>query len=217
MIDLGEAEPINQLIQDFRHYASDGYRAVHSLDMGGDDDEPEDLRQPSAEVIQLREAILEPLCPYLQKHQHLFIAPDGNLNLLPFQILPTDETGEQLLMDEYRISYLSVGRDILRSQVQTQRPASQPLVIADPDFNLEDLTPPNPPFPTREWGEEESYSPLKSRRGAGGEVKTGCTRNIRGRVLLPSPCRRRVGGEVKAGCTRDTSRRITANFGRFCF
>ena len=71
MIDLGEAEPIDQLIQDFRHYASDGYRVVHSLDMGGDDDEPEDLRQPSAEVIQLREAIFKPLCPYLQKHQHL--------------------------------------------------------------------------------------------------------------------------------------------------
>jgi CHAT domain-containing protein/tetratricopeptide (TPR) repeat protein len=157
--DLGEAEPIDQLIQDFRHYASDGYLAVHSLDMGGDDDEPEDLRQPPAEVIELREAIFKPLCPYLQKHQHLFIAPDGNLNLLPFQILPTDETGEQLLMDEYRISYLSVGRDILRSKVRVERSASQSLVIADPDFNLEDLTPPTP-LPCKGRGEEVSYSPL---------------------------------------------------------
>jgi hypothetical protein len=156
MIDLGEAEPIDQLIQDFRHYASDAYLAVHSLDMGGDD-EPEDLRQPPAQVIKLREAIFKPLYPYLQKHQHLFIAPDGNLNLLPFQILPTDETGEQLLMDEYCISYLSVGRDILRSQVQVKRPASQPLVIADPDFNLalEDLAPLAPQL----WGEPESQSP----------------------------------------------------------
>jgi len=159
MRDLGEAEPIDQLIQDFRHYASDGYLAVHSLDMGGDDDEPEDLRQPPAEVIELREAIFKPLCPYLQKHQHLFIAPDGNLNLLPFQILPTDETGEQLLMDEYRISYLSVGRDILRSKVRVERSASQSLVIADPDFNLEDLTSPTP-LPCKGRGEEVSYSPL---------------------------------------------------------
>ena len=176
MIDLGEAEPIDQLIQDFRHYASDGYRAVHSLDMGGDD-EPEDLRQPPTEVIKLREAIFEPLCPYLQKHQHLFIAPDGNLNLLPFQILPTDETGEQLLMDEYRISYLSVGRDILRSQVRVERSASESLVIADPDFNLEDLTPP-PPLPCEGRGEEESYSPLLAagalvRKGLGERSKPG--------------------------------------------
>ncbi len=164
MIGLGEAEPIDQLIQDFRHYASDGYLAVHSLDMGGDDDEPEDLRQPPAAAIELREAIFNPLCPYLQKHQHLFIAPDGNLNLLPFQILPSDETGEQLLMDEYRISYLSVGRDILRSQVRVERSASESLVIADPDFNLEDLTPPTSSLklrlPCKGRGEEESYSPL---------------------------------------------------------
>ena len=181
MIDLGEAEPIDQLIQDFRHYASDGSLAVHSLDMGGDDDEPEDWRQPPAEVIQLREAIVKPLYPYLQKQQHLFIAPDGNLNLLPFQILPTDETGEQLLMDEYRISYLSVGRDILRSQVQVKRPASQSLVIADPDFNLEDLTPSTPlpcegrgeqssPF---DVGKEKSYSPLLAGEGLGERSKPG--------------------------------------------
>jgi hypothetical protein len=39
-------------------------------------------------------------------------------------------------MDEYTISYLSAGRDILRSKIQTTRPAFKPLVIADPDFNL---------------------------------------------------------------------------------
>ncbi|MBW4544732.1 MAG: CHAT domain-containing protein [Symplocastrum torsivum CPER-KK1] len=182
MIDLGEAEPIDQLIQDFRHYASDGNLVVHSLDMGGDDDELEDLRQPPAEVIQLREAIFKPLCPYLQKHQHLFIAPDGNLNLLPFQILPTDETGEQLLMDEYRISYLSVGRDILRSKVRIERSASQPLVIADPDFDLEDLTPPIP-LPSQGRGEEnsslvidgkeKSYFPLLAGEGLGERSKLG--------------------------------------------
>jgi len=169
MRDLGEAEPIYQLIQDFRHYASDGYRAVHSLDMGGDDDEPEDLKQPPAEVIKLREAIFKPLCPYLQKHQHLFIAPDGNLNLLPFQLLPTDETGEQLLMDEYRISYLSVGRDILRSQVQVKRPASQPLVIADPDFDLvaANFDPPLPPL----------------KRGENVAVGAGLVNNLEGKPI----------------------------------
>jgi tetratricopeptide (TPR) repeat protein len=201
MIDLGEAEPIDQLIQDFRRYASDGYLAVHSLDMGGDDDEPEDLRQPPAEVIKLREAIFKPLCPYLQKHQHLFIAPDGNLNLLPFQILPTDETGEQRLIDEYRISYLSVGRDILRSQVRVERPASQPLVIADPDFNLalEDLTPPNPPFPTREWGEEESYSPLLAGEGLGERSKPGVLETSQEESYTPLLAGEGLGERSKLG------------------
>jgi hypothetical protein len=177
MRDLGEAKPIDQLIQDFRHYASDGYLAVHSLDMGGDDDEPEDLRQPPAEVIKLCEAIFKPLCPYLQKHQHLFIAPDGNLNLLPFQILPSDETGEQLLMDEYRISYLSVGRDILRSQVRVERSASQPLIIADPDFDLvaANFDPPLPPL----------------KRGENVAVGAGLADNLQGKLITSQqnpPC-----------------------------
>jgi len=42
-------------------------------------------------------------------------------------------------MDEYNISYLSVGRDILRSKIQTSRLASQPLIIADPDFDLKQV------------------------------------------------------------------------------
>jgi len=62
--------------------------------------------------------------------------------------------------------YLSVGRDILRSQVRIERSASQPLVIADPDFNLEDLTPPTP-LPCKGRGEEESYSPLLAGEGQG--------------------------------------------------
>jgi CHAT domain-containing protein len=139
MIDLGEAIYIDRLIHVFRKFASDGIQAVQSLDMGGDDEEDEDLKQLPAEVIQLREAIFDPIRPYLDSRQHLLLAPDGNLNLVPFQILPTDETGKTLLMDEYRISYLSVGRDILRSKIQTKRSASQPLVIADPDFDLTDV------------------------------------------------------------------------------
>jgi len=36
----------------------------------------------------------------------------------------------------YTLSYLSVGRDILRAKIETTRPASPPVVIADPDFDL---------------------------------------------------------------------------------
>ncbi|MBD2125051.1 CHAT domain-containing protein [Microcoleus sp. ZQ-A2] len=152
MIDLGEAEHINILIEVFRLYSSNRIQAVNSLDMTGDDENSENLRHPPVQIIQLRQAIFDPIRPFLSSHQNeasvseavrsvtsaLLLAPDGDLNFVPFQILPSDETGEQLLMDEYRISYLSVGRDILRSQIQTKRPASQPLVIADPDFDLTD-------------------------------------------------------------------------------
>ncbi len=137
MIDLGEAEHIDRLIQVFRQSLSlDGNNLGNRLDMGGDDDDSEYLQYNPAAGIELRQVLFDPIRPYLSDSKHLLLSPDGGLNLVPFQILPTDETGQQLLMDEYTISYLSAGRDILRSKIQTTRPAFKPLVIADPDFNL---------------------------------------------------------------------------------
>ena len=145
MRDLGAAKDINQLIQDFRRNVSDKVKAVQSLDMGGDDEEEEENEQPQPiNGIELQHRIFAPLRPDLQPNQPLFLAPDGDFNLLPFDLLPSDETGETQLRDEYAISYLSGGRDILRSKIQTNRPSSPPLIIADPDFDLVNLTPPTP-------------------------------------------------------------------------
>ena len=57
------------------------------------------------------------------------------------QILPIDETGKRLLMDEYTVSYVGVGRDILRSDSDSDSTdiADKPIVIADPDFELSAL------------------------------------------------------------------------------
>jgi CHAT domain-containing protein len=58
----------------------------------------------------------------------------GDLTRLPFEALPL-AAGRRLL-DEYRSSYVSVGRDVLRFQVRSGRPPGEPLVAADPDFDL---------------------------------------------------------------------------------
>lgn len=157
MIDLGSAANIHHLIQEFRESVIPGENRKTGglLDLEDWDDTPvlEIMKFNPTAGIKLREAIFDPIRPYLEESRSLILAPDGALNLIPFQILPIDETGEQLLMDEYTISYLSVGRDILRSKVQPTRPASAPLVIADPDFDLaaeqcaESQTT-NPPPPT---------------------------------------------------------------------
>ncbi len=137
MIDLGEAEHIDRLIRVFRHSASlDGDNLGIRLDMVSDT-EPEltIFQYNSVAGLELRDALFAPISPYLENQQHLFISPEGQLNLVPFQILPSDETGERMLMDKYSISYLSAGRDILRSTVDTKRLPSQPLVLADPNFD----------------------------------------------------------------------------------
>jgi len=82
----------------------------------------------------LRAAILDPLLPTLGDCKRLFVAPDGNLSRLPFEVLPLDD--HRHLIDEYEISYLSTGRDVLRFGAASPGEPAPPLVAADPDFNL---------------------------------------------------------------------------------
>jgi hypothetical protein len=86
MIDLGEAEPIDNLIRVFRKSVSKGDRA---LDL---DSIPEDS-EPIPPDVQLRQKLIDPLKPYLKPQQQVFLAPDGELCCLPFGVLPTAEDG----------------------------------------------------------------------------------------------------------------------------
>jgi hypothetical protein len=61
----------------------------------------------------------------------LLISPDGALNLVPFAAL-TDERG-RFLLERYSLSYLTSGRDLLRSSISRQS-KSPPLIVADPLF-----------------------------------------------------------------------------------
>jgi tetratricopeptide (TPR) repeat protein/CHAT domain-containing protein len=146
MIDIGEAEYIDSLIREFRELVSGaGKNPENQLGMVNKRIIIKEY-QPQA-GIKLREAVFDKLRPYLKESQHLIIAPDGELNLVPFQILKSDDTGEKMLMDEFTISYLTVGRDILRQKIATKRPASlNALVFASPNFDLsaESVTPDAP-------------------------------------------------------------------------
>ncbi len=123
MIDLGEAEPIDRLVRQFREFVE----IARGLDL--DEIVEADEIEPK---IELRSLVFDKLKPYLTKK--LFICPDGELSCLPFEVLPTDEGG--YLMDEYNFNFLSVGRDILRFKSQIPTKITKPLIIANPDYNL---------------------------------------------------------------------------------
>ncbi|MEJ1932948.1 CHAT domain-containing protein, partial [Nostoc sp. NIES-2111] len=114
MIDLGAADTIDRLIQVFRLQASD--YSQPTLAIGKTRHQPKLYIKSydSTDVIQLSQLLFAPIRDFVKDCRHLIIAPDGNLNLVPFQILPVDSIGKRLLMDEYTISYLSVGREIRR-------------------------------------------------------------------------------------------------------
>lgn len=112
--DLGDAQIINDAIGAWRN----ALRAPNRNDQSR-------LGRAVASLI------VAPLRRHLEGLEHLLIAPDGALNLIPFEALP--DITEGYLVERFAVSYLTTGRDLLR--LKTPRPmSSAPLVIADPDF-----------------------------------------------------------------------------------
>jgi CHAT domain-containing protein/Tfp pilus assembly protein PilF len=117
-VDLGEARLIDRAI--------DAWRGA--------------LRNPGRKDVKrlaraVDERMMRPVRSLLSKMQgateHLLIAPDGSLNLIPFAAL-VDERNRYLI-ERYAISYLTSGRDLLRLQTP-EKSKSAPLVVANPDF-----------------------------------------------------------------------------------
>jgi len=153
MISLGEAQPIDDLIEKVRKVLSLENNPpppkIMANKKGKNKDEAlkellKDHQYNPQEPNALREKIFDPLLAILQPEQNIFIAPDFGLSLIPFGVLPVDETCQELLRDKYQISYLSSGRDVLRWKLETDRTASESLIIANPNFNY-----PNPPSLTK--------------------------------------------------------------------
>ncbi len=112
--DLGAAREIDDEIDAYRQALRDPKRS--------------DVRQLARE---LDREIMQPVRSMGMEGSHFIISPDGQLNLLPFEAL-LDEQGHYLI-ENYLISYVTAGRDLLRMQVP--RPGkSEPEVFANPAF-----------------------------------------------------------------------------------
>jgi len=85
------------------------------------------------------ERVMRPIRKLLGPTRQILLSPDGALNLIPFDAL-VDENGKYLVED-YTISYLTSGRDLLRLQVARESQAA-PLVIANPLFDLNERSRP---------------------------------------------------------------------------
>jgi CHAT domain-containing protein len=122
-VDLGEAAPINQAVEDFR-------KALRSTRYSN--------VKPVARTLD--ELLMQPVRKLLGNTRTVLLSPDSQLNLIPFAAL-VDENN-RYLVENYSISYLSSGRDLLRLQNPTQS-SSAPVLIANPDYD----NPGNPSVP----------------------------------------------------------------------
>jgi CHAT domain-containing protein/Tfp pilus assembly protein PilF len=114
VVDVGEAEAIERLIQDFRTALSDPQSAY--------------VKEAASE---LSNQLIKPLRPHLGNAQQWLISPDGTLNLVPFAAL-VDENGAYLAT-QVDVTYLTSGRDVLRFEAFSD-PGPSAVVVADPDY-----------------------------------------------------------------------------------
>lgn len=168
MIDLGEAEPIDRMVASFRASITGEaeMREFETLPIN------KLTRVSARNGIALRKAIFDRLEEVIGDRKQLFLAPDGDLTRLPFEVLPTD-SGDRLI-DHYYISYLSTGRDVLRFGAVSSEPTktslpNPSLIIGDPNFDLsnESTHAENPPLggrQSRDLGRVRRFRPLPGTR-----------------------------------------------------
>ena len=94
-------------------------------------------KTPEAQVKELArnldERVMRPVRKLLGPTRRVFLAPDGALNLVPFDAF-VDEDGHYLI-ENYSFNYLTSGRDLLRLQVAGQS-QDAPAIVANPLFDM---------------------------------------------------------------------------------
>ncbi len=84
-----------------------------------------------AQAQALYRLAFQPLLPLLGTTRHLFLAPDGQLALVPFAALHDDQ---HFLVDSFDFTYLPSGKSLL-PRPQESAPPDAVVVLADPDFS----------------------------------------------------------------------------------
>jgi len=125
--DLGPAGPIDASIRDLLAAANDWSTSVANHETLA---AAASARTAADAVTTLSKQIWTPLAPLVDSVagvHRLRIAPDGLLNLVPFEAL----SDGRALIDRFAIAYLPAGRD-LAIEDASPRPASAPVVMVSP-------------------------------------------------------------------------------------
>ena len=121
LLNLGEAEPIDQAVADLKEALAD------TQDAQG--------QQVLAMGEKLYELVFAKIEKELGQARDIFISPDGNLNLIPFEVLRKPDG--KYLIEEYSFNYLASGRDLIGFGLVKGK-AGPPLLMGAPDFDLDD-------------------------------------------------------------------------------
>jgi CHAT domain-containing protein len=128
LIDLGPADKIDAAVKQFRE-------AMHAAGKRIKDDGEEKAEKVlRGHLDALSKLVLAPLLPHVGTAKRWLVSPDGNLWLVPWEALMLK--GGDFAVEKHHISYLTSGRDLIPAPAAKVKPGA-PLVLADPDFDLD--------------------------------------------------------------------------------
>ena len=116
LYDLGQAEAIDETVTRLRDNVAD----------------PQLADQLNTEARALYDKVFAPIRKELGQSREIFISPDGDLNLIPFEILQGPES--RYLIEDFTLNYLNSGRDLLGFEGE-EKGVGRSLLIGDPDFD----------------------------------------------------------------------------------
>ena len=119
LVDLGDAETIDNAVASFKRDIAH-IRVIKAKGV-----------IPSGR--KLFDIVFEPIERELGDVKEVFISPDGNLNLIPFEVLQGPDG--RFLIEDYTFNYLAAGRDVLGFG-QTGEKGGKALLMGDPDFDM---------------------------------------------------------------------------------
>jgi CHAT domain-containing protein/Tfp pilus assembly protein PilF len=121
-VDLGEAEPIERAAF-FRFNLA--LKDKKDASQGNSDKVKQTGRK-------LDELLMQSIRQKLGNVNHIIVSPDAQLNLIPFAAL-VDENNRYLI-ETYKITYLTTGRDLIRLQLEHSH-KQPPVIVANPDYD----------------------------------------------------------------------------------
>ena len=119
MVDLGDADVIDRMVTQYKKEIYGSGTAKSDAVTGASQ--------------KLYDLVFRPLLNDLGTVKEIFISPDGNLNLMPFEVLQGPDG--RFLIEDYTFNYLASGRDIIGLGKNPVK-GGKYLLMGDPDFNL---------------------------------------------------------------------------------
>lgn len=123
LIDLGPVDVIDDLIDEYRDSIYASHTEVYSAD----------IKKSQSSLDRIAGELYQHLFSPLPADSGIIISPDGSIGLLPFGVLR--DSDNRYAIENYRISYLSSGRDLLQFEDKPILNGSA-LIMADPDYDL---------------------------------------------------------------------------------